>query len=70
MVTFILAFSARGAGSPGGQGGPVGPGCPGRQCGPVGQGYLSGQGGPGELVIKFVNIYGLHGLDNQIIQKT
>ena len=52
---------------PGGLGGPDGPGC---QCGPGGQGCPCGQGGPGELVIKFVNIYGLHGLDNQIIQKT
>ena len=36
-------------------------GGPGRQCGPV-AGVV--------LVIKFVNVYGLHGLNNQIIEKT
>ena len=42
-------------------GGPGGPG------GPGGQGCLGGQGG---AKIKFVNVYGLHGLNNQIIEKT
>ena len=44
-----------GPGSPGGQGGPGGPG------GPGGQGCL---GGPGDQVCH------LHGLNNQIIEKT
>ena len=41
------------------------PGCPG---GPGGQGCLGGRGGPGDQVCQC--IYGLHGLNYQIIEKT
>ena len=40
----------------------------GRQFGPGGQGCLGGQGGPSDQVCQC--IYGLHGLNNQIIEKT
>ena len=48
-------------GSPGGLSG---------QGGPVGPGGSGGQGGPAGLVIKFVNAYGLHGPNNQIMEKS
>ena len=66
-------------GSPGGLGGPGSPGGPGRQCGPGLSGWSRWSGGsnlilrPGGrvvLVIKFVNAYGLHGVNNQIIENT
>ena len=73
MVRVVkVVHVARGPGCPSG---PCGLGC---QCGPCGQGCPGGQGGPGGqacpgvrvvLVIKFVNEYGLHGLNNQIIEK-
>ena len=56
-----------GPGSPGGSCGPGGPGGPGRQCGPGGQGCMGGQGGLGDQVL---NLYSVHGLNNNIIEKT
>ena len=52
---------------PGGQVAPGGLGGPGCQCGPGGQGCPGRQGCPGDQVF---NVYGLHGPNNQIIEKT
>ena len=75
----MVASGPGGHGSPGGQGGLSGPGGhgdPGGPGGPGGPGCQFGPGGPGGqgawvvLVIKFVNAYCFHGLNNQMIEKT
>ena len=61
----------------GGEGGPGCPGGPGCQCGPGGQLCPSGQGSPSGAGDQGapggrgcqVNVYGLHGLNNQINEK-